>query len=69
MELPEKCPHCNVVMGIAKTCWIIRIELDYDYDFNESNRIEDQIYECSNCHTLFRLRWKLVSFTELIEKK
>jgi len=47
--------------------WLIRTELDFDSD--DKSRIEDQIFECSNCHTLFRARWELISFNELEEKK
>lgn len=52
MRIPKKCPHCN-----RKTCWRIRTELDFDSE--DGDRIEDQIFECDLCHTLFRARWVL----------
>lgn len=45
----------------------IRSELDYHSD--EPDRLEDMIYECSHCHTLFRATWKLESFYPLEEVK
>jgi len=77
MNFPGKCPKCNSVFGqpmkyvdgrpVEVAYLIIRTELDFDSD--DDSRIEDQIYECSHCHTLFRARWELISFTWLEEKK
>ena len=80
MKFPKKCPKCKVTFSkplpkpedsIAHLTVIpyllTRSELDYDSD--EASRIEDQIFECSNCHMLFRARWELISFIQLIEKK
>jgi hypothetical protein len=60
MQIPENCPNCK-----KKTYWIIRTELDFDA--NKPDRIDDQIFECDNCHTLFRARWELKSFHQLME--
>ena len=74
MDLPEKCPVCKVVWGEAiqtdeKTIFpYLNIRTDLDYDSNgKDGRIEDQIYECSECHTLFRARWQLIAFAQLVE--
>ncbi len=72
MQVPQYCPKCKgVIIGNKErehdAYWIQRTELDYDSDFED--RIDDQIWECSYCHTLFRLRWKLVSFIKLVEEK
>ena len=67
LKIPNNCSHCNIEVGVDhRSYWIQRTELDYDSDVED--RIEDQIWECSACHTLFRLRWKLISFVELVEK-
>ena len=77
MDLPEKCPQCNAKWNEAiekdgKASYpFLNIRTELDFDFNGGNsdaRIEDQIYECSECHTLFRVRWQLLSFIQLIEK-
>ena len=62
MKMPDKCPVCTENLSL-----IHRTELDWDSD--EPDRVEDSIGECSNCHTLFRLRWKLASFRQLVEIK
>ena len=70
MNLPAGCPHCGARTGQLckdRMVWIIRSSLDWDGDVDE-HRIEDQIFECSNCHTLFRARWRLMEFNELYEK-
>ena len=70
IKVPDTCPHCDVEMGHPHSAyWIVCSDLNYDSDTDEEGLIEDQIWECSACHTLFRLRWKLVGFTELIEKE
>lgn len=61
MKIPTKCPHCG-----KKTFWIIRTEPNFDSE--DQSRIEDQIFECDSCHTLFRARWTLQSWTQLVEK-
>jgi hypothetical protein len=48
---------------------MIRTDLDFDSDDRSCTRIEDQIFECSHCHTLFRARYELVGFAELKEEK
>ncbi len=66
MKLPQNCPHCKrQIIHSERFHWIYRTTLDYDAD--DPDRIEDQLMECSECHTLFRVRWKMVSFTELKE--
>lgn len=66
MKLPDKCPACK--RGEEDNFyWMTRAELDFD-GHTDDDRIGDEIYECSQCHTLFRARWKLISFTQLIEK-
>jgi len=47
--------------------WLTRGSMDFD-GYREGDRIGDEIYECSRCHTLYRARWRLVSFTQLVEK-
>lgn len=62
--LPDACPNCERStdrQGMEWFSWIQRSELDLD------SGIEDQIFECSVCHALFRAKWKLVSFKELKE--
>ena len=60
MKIPEKCPNCK-----KQTYWIERTELNFDTDI--PSRIDDQIFECDNCHVLFRVRWELKSFNQLME--
>ena len=69
MKLPERCPNCKAIFGadIPGAHLIIRTELDFDRA--DEARIEDQIYECSGCHTLFRAHWQLISFVQLEEVK
>ncbi len=62
--LPDTCPHCKRStnrQGMEWFVWIERSELDLDAG------VEDQLFECSMCHTLFRARWELASFKELKE--
>ena len=67
LKIPEKCPACHIKMETPNAYWIQRTEPDYDSEVED--HIEDQIWECSKCHALFRLlRWKLESFTQLVEK-
>ena len=61
MKMPKKCPKCG-----KETYWYIRTELDFDSE--DKSRIDDQIFECDHCHSLFKARWELKSLTELIEK-
>lgn len=65
MEFPEKCPKCGKKFEHTEAYLIQRSGPDWDSD--TPDRIEDTISECSNCHTLFRLRWKLESFKQLVE--
>ena len=67
MKFPEKCPACGAQWdGFEPRNHLIqRTQLDWDCD--EPDRIEDQVCECSKCHTLFRLRWTLTSFHKLLE--
>lgn len=78
MKLPDKCPQCGVSytmptpvgMGSGthyEVNYLIQ-RTDLDYDSEDQTRIEDQIFECSKCHTLFRARWELKSFVQLEEK-
>lgn len=76
MKLPDRCPNCNSNFGSYQpnesideihACLVNRGELDWDMD--EPHRIEDSIMECSQCHALFRFRWKLESVTMLVEKQ
>lgn len=71
MNIPDICPKCGARWrGEEQTGHLlIRTELDFDSESDEGGRIEDQIYECSECHTLFRVKWQLVSFKELVEKE
>jgi hypothetical protein len=77
LKLPEKCSHCNsrfnepihYVDGRPIEVPYFLIRTDLDFDFDDESLIEDQIFECSHCHTLFRARYELVGFVELEEKK
>jgi hypothetical protein len=60
MKIPDVCPACK-----KKTFWLERTELNFDTD--NPSRIDDQIFECDSCHTLFRVRWELKSFHQLME--
>jgi hypothetical protein len=68
MKLPKKCPHCGVTFGATPHGYLM-IRTNLDFDSEDESRIEDQIFECSNCHTLFRARYELIGFTELQEKE
>ena len=69
MELPNKCPHCNVNWEEEfNAILMIRTTLDYDGEGDDSH-IEDQVLECSKCHTLFRTKYELIEFNELIAVK
>ena len=59
MKLPDKCPECG-----KPNYWLQCGEPDFDKE--EPDRIADEIFECSECHTLFRARWKLM-FHKLVE--
>ena len=73
MQCPKECPVCkgsfeSFYPGEEEklhACLLQRGELDWDSD--EPHRIDDQVMECSHCHTLFRLRWQLESFHQLAE--
>ena len=67
MKLPSKCPKCGQKFHVNPHCYLM-IRTDLDFDSEDKSRIEDQIFECSNCHTLFRGRYELIGFTELQEK-
>ena len=73
VNLPKKCINCGsnfIGEDHPREAYLfIRSQLDFDGDDEEGTRIEDQIYECSKCHVLFRARWKLSSFTMLKEMK
>ena len=60
MKLPDKCPNCG-----KPNYWLQRGEPDFDKE--EPDRVADEIFECSECHTLFRARWKLISWNKLFE--
>ena len=68
MEFPDKCLICGASYEELppKGGYLIkRAELDFDRD--KPDRIEDEIHECSECHSLYRFRWKLVSIKHLKE--
>jgi len=76
MQFPSKCPNCNASFegfnpneseDIVHGYLVERGRLDWDSD--EPHRIEDTIMECSQCHTLFKLKWKLESISILTEKQ
>jgi hypothetical protein len=75
MEFPKGCPVCKATFLAPEldTTENVRGYLIQraapDWDSDKPDRIEDAISECSNCHSLFRLRWKLESFTLLVEAK
>ena len=69
MNLPEKCPACGIKYNIETTRAFLIQRTDPDWDSDVDGRIEDQIFECSKCHTLFRARWRLIDFVQLIEKE
>jgi len=76
MKFPKKCPKCNCAFGEKIQYVDGRVEIPrlfvrsgLNFDSEDETRIEDQIYECSHCHTLFRARWELVSFVQLEEKR
>ena len=71
VDLPNKCPHCGERFGMElprppKAHLIVRSQLDYHGE--DESRLADEIYECSNCHTLFRAIWRMREFNELYEK-
>ena len=64
MELPNTCPNCGRTtdrQAMEWFSWIKKSEPDID------SGVEDQIFQCSKCDTLFMAKWKLVSFKELKE--
>jgi hypothetical protein len=65
MEFPDNCPVCKKKFSNNEAYLVQRAPPDWDSD--KPDRIEDSISECSNCHTLFRLKWKLESFNQLTE--
>ncbi len=71
MKLPDKCPACGReldIHGEGKPVYLFqRGEPDFDRD--DPHRIVDSIEECSECHTLFRFRWRLLSIHKLVEEK
>ena len=70
MEFPDRCPHCERSTdrhGMAWMEWMPRGKLCFEE--GDAGQIGDpnQIFECSECGTLFRARWTLSSFKELKE--
>ena len=61
MNFPIVCEVCG-----SKEGFLERGALDFD-GFVGENRRADQIHECLQCHTLYRSRWEMVSFTRLFE--
>jgi len=61
MMMPKQCPKC----GAVNPWWIQRGEPDFDKDL--PYRIVDSIEECSECHTLFRFRWRLETIHRMDE--
>lgn len=71
MKMLKKCPECGrelSIYGDGKPVYLFqRAEPDFDKD--DPHRIMDSIEECSECHTLFRFRWQLLSVHKLVEEK
>jgi hypothetical protein len=63
MQWPDKCPACNKSFD-GEAYLLQRAAPDWDSDMPD--RIEDSICECSECHALFKLKWKLESFEQLV---
>lgn len=70
MQFPNKCPECEkslVEHPPEGGYFLERGKPDFDKD--TPDRIVDSIEECSECHTLFRFRWKLISIHKLVEQE
>lgn len=72
MKFPDKCPACKRELDTygekgMPVHFFQRAEPDVDN--SDPHRIVDSIWECSECHTLFRFRWKLISIHKLTEEK
>ncbi len=69
MKFPDKCPACKRKLdmhGEGKPVYFLQ-RAEPDVDNSDPHRIVDSIWECSECHALFRFRWKLVSVHKLEE--
>jgi len=62
VNFPETCEVCGWEHGFTS-----RSERDFDGYTDDKNRIVDEIYECHNCHTLYRARWVMAKFSRLFE--
>ena len=70
MKLPKRCPACGREFGsYEKDIPVYLLQRgEPDFDRDDPHRIVDSIEECSECHALFRLRWKLISVHQLKEE-
>ena len=69
MMFPDTCPACKrelSLYGEGKPVYFFQ-RSEPDVDDSDPHRIVDSIWECSECHTLFRFRWKLISVHRLTE--
>lgn len=71
MKLPGRCPACGQEFdthGEGKPVYLFQ-RGQPDFDRADPHRIVDSIEECSECHTLFRFRWQLLSIHKLAEEE
>ena len=68
MKVPKICPVCKNEPDIRdpNPIWLFERGTPMK-DSIAPHQVEDSICECVNCHTLFRLRWQLVSIHILTE--
>ena len=64
LSLPDTCPSCGRQTDRQAMEWFVWLYMG-ERDLDSGGK--DQLFECSACHTLFRARWKLISFKELRE--
>ncbi len=71
MKLPDKCPACGKELDIRGEGIPVHLfqRGEPDFDRDDPHRIVDSIEECSDCHTLFRFRWQLLSIHKLVEEE
>lgn len=74
LSFPEKCPVCRVKMYGELTkegehgSWLERAEMERHGDPDEGeDAYWDELWECSNCHTLFKVVYVLQAFIPLQE--
>jgi len=75
LSFPEKCPACEALMRSASLYkpsanWIKVGERKQNPSFSkyETTDLKEEIWECSQCHTLFNIAWRLVSVAKLTEQ-